>query len=274
MKIEDEKNLKPLSSPGALVTVAVLMRNFSRTAGGAESYAVQLTAHLNHRYQITVFGQTFGQAIEGVTYVHVPYVKVLPRWLNQVWYALITWWHTRHKFDLVHSHENVWHGAVHTIHVKTVHASVLERRSTKGAFSTWLKTYTSPRMLTYLGMERCRLRPSRHVIFASSALKDETLGIFPRQHRNFVLAPGVSLPAQVMSQESRKQVRESIGLAPDCQVVLFVANDFKKKGLDTLLLAMGLLHQQGQRDLRLLVAGSGLPTALYRQLIDRLELVR
>jgi glycosyltransferase involved in cell wall biosynthesis len=272
MKIEDEKKPKPTSSLNIPLTVAVLMRNFSRTAGGAESYAVQLTEQLRGQCRISVFSQTFGPAIDGVRYVQVPYLKVLPRWINQAWYALMTWWLTRNQFDVIHSHENVWHGSVHTIHVKTVHSSVLERRINKGLTSTWLKSYTSPRMLTYLSMERSRLKPSRYVIFASDGLKVETDKIFCRKNKTFVLEPGVTIPDYPMSDNKKRQVRESMGLPPSCQVVLFVANDFKKKGLDTLLLAIEHVHRQGNRLLRLLVVGNGIQTAHYKQLIDQLNL--
>ncbi len=272
MKIEDEKKRKPTSNRHIPLTVAVLMRNFSRTAGGAESYAVQLTEQLREQCRISVFSQSFGPAIEGVRYVKVPYLKILPRWLNQVSYALMTWWLTRNQFDVVHSHENVWHGSVHTIHVKTVHSSVLERRINKGLISTWFKSFTSPRMLTYLSMERSRLKPSRYVIFASNGLKDETNKIFCRKNNNFVLEPGVTVPDQVMSDDNKRRVRESLGLPPGSQVVLFVANDFKKKGLDTLLVAIEHVRRQGNHLLRLLVVGSGIQTAHYKQLIDKLKL--
>lgn len=272
MKIEDEKKPKPTSNPHLPLTVAVLMRNFSRTAGGAESYAVQLTEQLSKQCRISVFSQTFGPAIVGVRYVKVPYLKVLPRWLNQVWYAMITWWLTRNQFDVIHSHENVWHGSVHTIHVKTVHASVLERRINKGPTSTWLKSYTSPRMLTYLSMERSRLKPARFVVFASDGLKDETNKIFRRKYNNFVIEPGVTVPDDAISEDNKRRVRDSLGLPSNSQVVLFVANDFKKKGLDTLLLAIEHVRRQGNELLRLLVVGNGMQSEHYKKLIDQLKL--
>lgn len=272
MKTIDEKKQKPLSDPPNGLSVAVLMRHFSRTAGGAESYAVQLVENLCAKHRITVFAQSFGPEIAGVRYVRVPFFKPLPRWMNQIWYAIATWWLSRTYFDVVHSHENVWHAAVHTIHVKTVHANVAERSAKKGRVSTWLKTYTSPRMLTYLSMERSRLKLSRYVIFASDGLKQEVLRCFHRNDRNFILTPGVSIPDTQIAVAENRCVRAEFGLEPHHQIVLFVANDFKKKGLDTLLDAIYQIRLQGNHAVHLLIAGRGTQDTHYKRHVNALGL--
>ena len=50
-------------------SLAVLSRNFSPTAGGAEAYSYRLVEHLRGRYRISVMAQNFGPPIDGVTFV-------------------------------------------------------------------------------------------------------------------------------------------------------------------------------------------------------------
>ena len=50
-----------LANPGnPRPSLAILMRHFSPTAGGAEAYAYRLAEQLRHSYRITAFSQTFG----------------------------------------------------------------------------------------------------------------------------------------------------------------------------------------------------------------------
>ena len=79
-----------------------------------------------------------------------------PRWINQLWYASATWWATRPGFDIVHSHENTWHGQVQTVHVLPVKHNLFHGRTGWRRVLRWLKVVTSPRLLTYLGLERLR----------------------------------------------------------------------------------------------------------------------
>src|SRR5438445_5921870 len=109
--------------------IAVLNRVFSRAGGGAESYSISVVEHLAGRHEVHVFAQQIGHEFPGVTYHRVPCPLKKPRWINQLWYAACTWWATRRGFDVVHSHENTWHGQVQTIHVKPVRSNLLAGRS-------------------------------------------------------------------------------------------------------------------------------------------------
>ena len=100
--------------------IAVLSRNFSTTGGGAERYAVAVVEQLAQRHEVHVFTQQVGNRIAGVTYHPVALPLRRPRWINQMYFATATWWATRRGFDVVHSHENSWHGQVQTVHVLPV----------------------------------------------------------------------------------------------------------------------------------------------------------
>ncbi len=236
--------------PERRLKVAVLNRIFSATGGGAERYSIALIEQLAARHEIHVFAQEINHAWPGVTYHVISGWFKKPRWLNQLWYAYATWRATRQGFDIVHSHENVWHGQVQTIHVKTVRRSLFDGREGWRRALRWLKIALSPRLITYLALERVRMSPSPGVAIVpvSQALQDELAAQYPQAQTHLsVITPGVALPVHTTDRE---QARRLLGLPTEGHYVLFVANDYARKGLSTLLEAM-----QGMDGVRLLVVG-------------------
>jgi glycosyltransferase involved in cell wall biosynthesis len=224
--------------PQRRLKVAVLNRVFSSTGGGAERYSIALVEQLAAQHEIHVFAQEINHAWPGVTYHAVSGGFKKPRWLNQLWYAYATWRATRRGFDIVHSHENVWHGQVQTMHVKTVRRSLLEGREGWKRWLRWLKIALSPRLITYMALERARMssRPDVAIVAVSQALQDELCAQYPKAQAHVsVVTPGVVLPLLKVEQH---QARSLLGLPLEGQYVLFVANDYARKGLVTLLEAL------------------------------------
>jgi len=218
--------------------LAILTRHFSRVGGGAESYAVNLARAMQADCDITVVSQTFGESGLAVRHLRVPPCPLPTRWLNALWFNWHSWRLTREGFDVVHSHENVTHAQVNTVHVKTVHASLAQRRT-----SRW-KIWSSPRLLAYLWLERRRLcTPGRVNVFVSQPLLDETRAHMPGLGPSVFIPPGVHLPAQRPSPADRQAARAALGLPADGLVIGFVGHDLRKKGLPTLLRALRHLHQ-------------------------------
>ncbi|MDO8370547.1 MAG: glycosyltransferase, partial [Polaromonas sp.] len=128
--------------------IAVLNRVFDPAGGGAERYSIALVEQLAQRHEIHVFAQQIRHHAPGVTYHRVSMPLRKPRWLNQLWYARATWWATRRGFDIVHSHENTWHGQVQTVHVLPVKYNLFHGRTGWPRLLAWVKVWTSPRLLT------------------------------------------------------------------------------------------------------------------------------
>lgn len=236
--------------------IAVLNRVFARTGGGAESYSIALVEQLAQRHDVHVFAQQIDHARPGVTYHRLSRIAK-PRWVNQLWYAFATWRATRRGFDVVHSHENTWHGRVQTIHVKPVRHNLLVGRSGLRRALAWLKIALSPRLTTYVVLEaaRFRARPGQQVVVTSDNLRAEVLRAYPHAGPLLsVVTPGVTLPGPGMDQA---QARLSLGLAQQGRLLLFVANDYARKGLDGLLQALAGLPP----DVSLAVVGNpaGIP---------------
>ena len=246
--------------------IAVISRVFSRSAGGAESYSVDITQQLAARHEIHVFAQETNQPVPGVTYHLVFCLGQKPRWVNQLLFAIATWWRTRKGFDVVHSHENTWHGQVQTVHVRPLRHNLLHGRRGLSRVLRWLKVAISPRLLTYVWLEAARFkrRPGRAIVATSKALMLECEQAYPASRKRLsVITPGTYLRQDTIT---RTMARRQLDLPSEVPLLLFVANDYKRKGLDALLQALAKLPAE----VHLAVAGNPAPIAHYRQQAEKL----
>jgi glycosyltransferase involved in cell wall biosynthesis len=227
--------------PQKHLRVAVLNRIFSPTGGGAERYSIALVEALAERHEIHVFAQKIEHQWPGVTYHKLWSPLVKPRWLNQIWFAVTSWWATRAGFDVVHSHENTWHGQVQTVHVLPIKYNLFQGRSGWRLALRWFKVLTSPRLLVYLGFEHLRyaLREGRRIVVTSNSLRSIMVQTYPEALSTMcVVTPGVKLVAGLASKAEQEAARRRLGLPLVGSCILFVGNDYKKKGLTTLIQAL------------------------------------
>ena len=221
--------------------VAVLSRNFDSSGGGAERYAVAVAQRLAQQHEVHVFTQHAGSVLPGVTLHRVPLPLRRPRWINQLYFATVTWWRTRQGFDIVHSHENTWHGNVQTAHVLPVKHNIFHGKTGWSQAAALLKVLSSPRLLVYLALERLRYRARRdgRVVATSVPLGAALLRAYPTlQGRIEVIAPGIDHAPGRCDAGQQRAARHSLGLPEQGTGLLFVGNDFKKKGLPALLRAL------------------------------------
>jgi len=221
--------------------LAILSRNFDSSGGGAERYAVAVAQQLAQQHEIHVFTQHVGSAVTGVTVHLIPVPMRRPRWINQLYFATVTWWRTRRGFDIVHSHENTWHGQVQTAHVLPVKHNVFHGKTGWAKAVAIAKVLSSPRLLAYLALERLRYRMRRGscVIATSVPLRDALLRVYPVLNgRVEVIAPGIDQAPGRCDAATQRTARASLGLPELGAGLLLVGNDFKKKGLPTLLRAL------------------------------------
>jgi glycosyltransferase involved in cell wall biosynthesis len=233
--------------------IAIFNRHFSRQAGGAESYSVAIAEHLaalrlqdgTPQFDVHVFAQTIAHSDSRLTYHPVPGPLRRPRWINQLLFATYTGWKTRRSlgdqgFDVIHSHENTWHGDVQTVHVRPIrynlffpdHVPLTGWRKRM----RWLKICTSPRLGFYVWLEAARMRKP-FVVAVSEETKRQTLAAYPHLSATDVLVilPGVAEPNVSLTPS---EARTQLGLPQDKKIILFVGNDYARKGLPALLAAM------------------------------------
>lgn len=251
--------------------IAVLNRVFDSTGGGAERYSIALVEQLALRHEVHVFAQQINHHATGVSYHPVSMPMRKPRWLNQLWYAFATWRATRTGFDIVHSHENTWHGEVQTVHVVPVRHNLFQGRTGARRLLRWIKVVTSPRLLTYLGLERLRFRSqhTRRIVVTSESLGLTMAATYPDSSAmTSVITPGVTFPAPVTDAD-KLAARIALGLPPDRFCLLFVGNDYRKKGLDNLLEVLATLPDQ----VALAVVGNPAHIPEFRRRADALGVV-
>jgi UDP-glucose:(heptosyl)LPS alpha-1,3-glucosyltransferase len=155
-----------------------------------------------------------------------------------------SWWATRHGFDVVHSHENTWHGQVQTVHVLPIKYNLFVGRSGWRLALRWLKVVTSPRLLSYLFMERLRYdaRDGRAIVLTSPSLMAIMAATYPKaQSAMVVVTPGVKSVPGLASEDERRAARIRLGLPLEGTCILFVGNDYRKKGLPVLIDALSKL---------------------------------
>ena len=269
---------QPLSSdavqPGNSVKrlrIAVLNRAFSTTGGGAERYSVALVEQLAARHEIHVFAQKIDHSWPGVHYHQVSGPLLKPRWVNQLWFAFCTWRLTRSGFDVVHSHENTWHGNVQTVHVLPVKYNLFKRHRGWRLIANWVKAGTSPRLWVYLGLEyfRFSVRSKKQLVVTSDSLRTMVEATYPASSAMVtVITPGITQPQYQATPSRKVAARRLLGLPVNGQCILFVANDFRKKGLEALLAALA----QCPANFMLAVVGNTAQQSVFAEQVKNLNL--
>ena len=250
--------------------VAVLARIFSTSAGGAERYCASLVKHLAPHHEIHVFAQDIRTEYAQVVFHQVPLFCRRPRWLNQIAFACYTWWKTHNGFDVVHSHENTWHGDVQTIHVLPFSYLWFANRHGWGLFLKYLQLVTSPRLLTYWVLEKLRMRHQRgrFLVAVSEPVKTVlNIGLHHKLEQIRVIPPGIDA-THTHSSAEKMQARLDLGLPTQGKCLLWVGNNATKKGLPTLLEALAQLP----KDIFLVIVGSASPENKWRSQVAALGL--
>ena len=251
-----------LTLPLPRLRIAVLNRNFDPAGGGAERYSIALVEHLAARHDLHVFAQTIRHQWPGVVYHAVPVLFRRPRWINQLWFAWATARATRQGFDLVHSHENTWHGQIQTIHVLPIRYKLFIGLAGAPRVLRWIKVLTSPRLLAYLWLEKARYRqtPGKALVVTSASLQEVMVKTHPGVRTLLhLLTPGVNAVTGRASDAEKIQARRQLGLPLAAPLVLFVGNDYRKKGLPTLVAALASMPAEVQ----LVVVGNGAHAAAF-----------
>ena len=253
--------------------IAVFNRIFSKKAGGAERYSVALVEELAAKHEIHVFAQKIDHEWPSVTYHRVSAPLRRSRWLNQLWYATATWWLTRKKprgdseqgFDIVHSHENTWHGNVQTVHVLPIKHNLFNSKSGWQKAKAWLNVITSPRLLAYLALEKARFAKQAHrqIVVTSPSLQRIFEATYPDGDNIAVITPGVIAAELAADKAVAKRLFE---LSENSFTIAFVGNRYDIKGLPTLLLAMQALPAH----VNLLVVGNAKEVGLYQAQAEKL----
>lgn len=237
--------------------VAMLIRKFV-TTGGAERYAVEVASRLANKCELHVYTQETSVELPDITFHKISRFSEKPRYLNQFYFNLQVNKLKEH-YDIVHSHERVSNFDVLTIHCPTFKGGYLGdgvpdfRRLWRHATSGF-----SPRIAYYLWQEkqqfRCEL--GRRFIAVSRHVMNDVITQYSLNESDFDFAyPGVNLEKFLPVSAAQKEAeRKKLKLGNSELVICFVGTEFERKGLRTLIEALGILKDE---PIRLLVAGAG-----------------
>jgi UDP-glucose:(heptosyl)LPS alpha-1,3-glucosyltransferase len=239
-----------------VLKIAVLTKSFILT-GGAERYAVELTRRLMKKgHEIDLYARYVDERLfEGIRHVRVPDRCTFSSAGNSLSFAREAARLLRgREYDVVHSHERGYLQDVLTLHTFS-YRSALQKYSLLRRIDM---TYLSHRSWIYLWIEKRQMRTPR-LVAVSDLIREEVRENYNRSEGVHVIPPGVDLdqfrPEWIA--EHREPLRGEMGIGHDEMVVLFVGSEFRRKGLDLLIPAIG-------PGMRLIVVGQSERLEHYR----------
>ncbi|KAF0154496.1 MAG: glycosyltransferase [Syntrophaceae bacterium] len=254
------------------------MENFSRHAGGAESYAVNLaTTLIENSWEVHLLGESWdGEPKEAHFYkIHIP--KFLPAWLKLLLFAFkhkaIT---SRQNYDVVVGfgntiYMNVYqsHGGVHEFSTarmvyaeKNIIKRIVKRIFILLSMKQWVRAWIESAPF--------RMNPRPKIVAIAPMIKKDMESFFHTNPDKIeVIYNGVDTKRHNISlgQQIRGPLRGQWGVDENDVVFLLVAYDLKKKGIEPLVEAATKLKILGKDNFKIIVVG-GSP---YRSLMKRIK---
>jgi UDP-glucose:(heptosyl)LPS alpha-1,3-glucosyltransferase len=243
---------------GNTLKIAVLVKSFI-LSGGSERYAVEVARRLKARgHDIHLYARHVDEAaLDGIRHIRVPDRHTYSSVANSLSFAreaarLLA----GTRYDIVHSHERGWRQDVLTVHTFS-YRSGLDRYSFLRRID---QRYLSLRSALYLWLEK-RQMASPGLVAVSPVIREDIRKYYGRTEGVRVITPGVDLAW--FHPDAMTRYRKSPGGRADAAsgelTVLFVGGEFRRKGLDLLIPAIG-------DGMRLVVVGRGERPDHYRKL--------
>ncbi len=247
--------------------IAFCLEQFNPERGGAEVYVADLARLMCARgHQVSVLTTTSSVLPAENLQIRLISTPRRPRFLHALAYAFRTRRAVRaEKFDVVHAFErSLGMNIVQPLggsYAASLEGNLRSLRGRWGRAAKKLSYLLSPRRWAYFAVEKRQLREAGLVIAISAMVKSDLVRfnrVDPRRIR--IVRNGVDLnkfnPAN--RDRFRAKVRKEIGVGPDDFVLLFVAHNFRLKGLSPLIRLMKLLKEQKpDTRFRLAVLGNG-----------------
>ncbi len=181
----------------------------------------------------------------------------------------------KYDFDIIHTHES---GQSITHDVITSHAcykgyidaiNSLKNKSIYGKLYKFKKLMT-PLNRCILEIEKYNYKHSKKIIAVSSIIKRQIICCSGIPKENVVVIPnGVDYNKFRLDKKKREVLRKKYKIDEGENVILFVGNDFKKKGLEYLIKSLTLIKRKKNK---VVVVGKDDPS-FYRKLAKKLGIV-
>lgn len=250
--------------------IAFVTREYKKR-GGISRCVVELSQQFCQDNEVHIFANSWDESLQrnNIFFRKVPIISK-PFFLSVASFAFMADRALRKdKFDL--SIVPLGDGLKADIFVAhSCHRSWVELK--KKVFVEKLKYRLNPLHRVILFLERRNLRPGnyRKIIGISQATKNELMRYYQVPNENIgVIYNGVNTNEFLSNNQQRELIRRELGIAETDIVILFVAHEFKRKGLKTLLEAVALPMQKAP--VKLLVIG-GDKKNYYQNLAGKLAI--
>ena len=248
--------------------IAVVVPKYG-LVGGGERFVQELTERIasNRCYDVHVFANKWRPQSDRIIFHKVPIIS-FPKFLTTISFA----WFANRKiakmnFDLIHTHDRIFHADIFTMHGVPHRFWVKEvRRKGMSLFD-----YTTIRIEeSLINHGKCRM-----FLPVSSIAKNKFVQEFDVDPEKVqVVHPGVDIDRfdKLDRKSCRREIRRQFEIDETDMVVLFVSMNFELKGLDNLIAAMAMTKSKHMsKKLKLLVVGKG-NEKKYGRLAQKLEI--
>ena len=260
-------------------TIALALENFSRFAGGAESYAVALAHSLVQAgWEVHLFGESWEGEPEGAIFHPMPIPRWWPGWARILGFAL------KHRRRTVSGAFPVVLGFGNTIHMNVyqshggVHRCFTRRKlyAESNPLLRLVNRFTnliSPKqwMRHWIESAPFRMTPRPRIIAISQMIKDDMVksyGIEGQQVELIYNGVDINRFNPGLRERLRGPFRQVLGFGPEEVVFLFAAYELRKKGIRPLIEAAGILKNLAGEGFRVVVAGGEPYAGLLRRMAE------
>jgi UDP-glucose:(heptosyl)LPS alpha-1,3-glucosyltransferase len=234
--------------------LALVCKDFTLERGGLERYTVNLSRDLVRKgHEVHVFAHHF-QTEAGIIFHRVPMWRPSSPLKNLSFAFFSKKWLMKDRFDVIQSMERVWYQDIFRASDGINPVQLAERYT-----NPLLRRFKAigPRRLVLTGLENRIFRKggSRRILTNSKLVKSQIMRYYQVPAGKIaVIYNSVNLTKFYAGhpEQPLQDLKKKFGVNPDTLLLLFIGNDFRRKGLDVLLKA---LHKVQPLAFKLLVIG-------------------
>lgn len=253
------------------LTIAMIVKKLT-ISGGQEKYAFKLIEYLSKTHKIDVYCeqnnidklnkninviiiQKNKFAFNGVSRGYFFYVDVNKELINK-------------NYDIVHSHENGMFKTKKSINISTIHTFPFIDGMINNIFELIFYFYLSIRALVYHYLES--IKNESYLCSASEIIKERwNINHNLKNKNHSIIIPGIDF--KKFNYEDKilisDKIRKDENISNKKFIILFVGNDFYRKGLDYIL-----PYLTKNKDCLLYVIGTGNKKSYFNKIVDNLKI--
>ncbi len=252
--------------------IAIVAYRIGKT-GGVERYTWEIAKFLAQQHDVTIISNLVDDTPDSDIKIKKIFAIRHPGFLSIFSFSINSWLYLWNKnFDIVHTQGAAsFRQNVVTAHSVHKHWFFLSLGQTPKFSFAWLRKLANP--IHYLTIFTEWIQYRKHncqrIIAVSKSVKQELIECYGYNPANIdVIYNGVDIKSftQQNRQSHRQELLAKLGIPTETLLLLFVAHEFRRKGLSYVLKAMAA-HPQ----MHLLVVGRDDPTP-FRSLITTLRL--